>query len=152
MVVSASYDVFISFRGEDTRLGFTGFLYKTLCDRGFRVFFDDAVVEPMKAIEVSKVSIVIFSENYASSTYCLDELVCIIESYTKKKKSGLVFPVFYNVDPLHVHQALDVHQKNDLNFEKLKKWKNALKEAANLSCYHYKHGWVSIILYFVLFC
>ncbi|KAK2407424.1 TMV resistance protein N [Trifolium repens] len=152
---SLSYDVFISFRGEDTRLGFTGFLYETLSDRGIRTFFDHhAAEEPIKAIEESKVSIIVFSENYASSTYCLDELVSIIESYTKnnnKKKDNnhcrLVFPVFYHVDPSHVRnqsgvyaQAMNVHKENSFDSEKLMKWKDALNQAANFSGCHFKHG------------
>ncbi|KAJ7975400.1 NBS-containing resistance-like protein [Quillaja saponaria] len=35
------YDVFPSFRGEDTREGFTGNLYNTLHQRGVRTFIDD---------------------------------------------------------------------------------------------------------------
>ncbi|KAH1152335.1 hypothetical protein AAZX31_16G191700 [Glycine max] len=37
----ASIDVFLSFRGEDTRNGFTGNLYKALCDKGIHTFFDE---------------------------------------------------------------------------------------------------------------
>ena len=29
-----NYDIFLSFKGEDTRNGFTGHLYKALCDKG----------------------------------------------------------------------------------------------------------------------
>ncbi|GAU51639.1 hypothetical protein TSUD_414630 [Trifolium subterraneum] len=150
---SLSYDVFISFRGEDTRLGFTAFLYKTLSDRGIRTFFDhndDAGRGIAKAIEESMISIIVFSENYASSTYCLDELVSIVDSYTKKNNNHrrLVFPVFYNVDPSHVRyqkgiyaEALDALQKkNKFNSDKLKKWRNALNQAANFSGCHFKHG------------
>ncbi|AET02383.1 putative TIR domain, winged helix-turn-helix DNA-binding domain-containing protein [Medicago truncatula] len=150
------YDVFISFRGEDTRLGFTGFLYKTLSEKGFHTFIDhhaDAGRGTTKtlvdAIEESRIGIVVFSENYASSTWCLDELAYIIDSFSNKKNfRRSVFPVFYNVDPSHVRhqsgiygQALDSHQKNNnFNSEKLNKWKNALKQAANLSGFHFKHG------------
>jgi hypothetical protein len=167
-----SYDVFISFRGEDTRLGFTGFLYKTLSDRGFRTFFDhnddddDARRGIEKAIEESMISIIVFSENYASSAWCLDELVCILDSYTKKKYTNnnnyycrrFVFPVFYNVDPSHVRhqkgiyaQALDAHEKkNNFKSDKLKKWRNALNQAANFSGSHFKQGWVLSVI-FILF-
>jgi len=150
------YDVFISFRGEDTRLGFTGFLYKTLSDKGFHTFIDhhaDAgrgiTKTLVDAIEESRIGIVVFSENYASSTWCLEELSCILDSFSKKNSiRRSVFPVFYNVDPSHVRhqsgiygQALDSHQKNNnFNSEKLNKWKNALKQAANLSGFHFKHG------------
>ena len=33
-----NYDVFLSFRGEDTREGFTSHLYKALCDKGINTF------------------------------------------------------------------------------------------------------------------
>ena len=51
------YDVFLSFRGEDTRNGFTGHLFRALCDEGFKTFIDDDLqrgeqisVELLKAI------------------------------------------------------------------------------------------------------
>lgn len=152
---SYCYDVFISYRGEDTRLGFTGFLYKTLSEKGFHTFFDhhdDAGRGISKtlvdAIEESRIGIVVLSKNYASSTWCLDELVYIIDSFSKKNNSRRsVFPVFYNVDPSHVRyqtggygQALDEHRKNNFNSEKLKKWRNALNQVANFSGFHFKHG------------
>jgi hypothetical protein len=34
----------------------------------------------LKAIEESKLYVIVFSENYASSKWCLDELVKILES------------------------------------------------------------------------
>ncbi|RZB61111.1 TMV resistance protein N [Glycine soja] len=36
-----TYDVFLSFRGEDTRYGFTGNLYKALYDKGIHTFIDE---------------------------------------------------------------------------------------------------------------
>ena len=81
------YHVFLSFRGEDTRYNFTSHLYKALCDKGFKTFLDDdnlqggdAISKELpKAIELSLISIVVFSENYASSTWCMRELVKILE-------------------------------------------------------------------------
>ena len=65
------YDVFLSFRGEDTRYNFTSHLYKALCDKGFNTFIDDdnlqkgeeISTELLKAIELSMIKIVVFSEN-----------------------------------------------------------------------------------------
>ena len=148
-----TYQVFLSFRGPDTRYRFTGYLYKTLTDRGIHTFIDDrelqrgSEIKPSleNAIEESRIFIPVFSANYASSSYCLDELVQIIHCY--KTKGRLVFPVFYGVDPSHVRhhsgsygEALAKHEKkfenNKDNMERLQKWKIALTEAANLSGEH----------------
>ncbi|KAI5312072.1 hypothetical protein L3X38_041245 [Prunus dulcis] len=39
------YQVFLSFRGEDTRRGFTDYLYRQLDWRGIRTFRDDPDLE-----------------------------------------------------------------------------------------------------------
>ena len=55
----------------------------------------------MKAIEELRISIVILSKNYASLTWCLDELANIIQCM---KVIGMtVLPIFYDVDPSDVH-------------------------------------------------
>ncbi|XP_057433057.1 disease resistance protein Roq1-like [Lotus japonicus] len=156
-----TYDVFISFRGYDTRHGFTGNLYKALCDKGIRTFFDDKELERgeeitpvlVKAIAESRIAIPVFSASYASTSFGLDELVTIIDRI--KNQGRLVLPVFYDVDPSKVrHQTgsykedLDKHQvkfeqnkeKFTDNMERLKKWKTALSQAANLSGYHFNLG------------
>ena len=104
------YDIFLSFRGEDTRKSFTDHLYIALKQKGIFTFWDDEELErgkPIKpelleAIEESLYAIVILSKNYASSTWCLDEIVKIIEC---KDKIGLiVHPIFYDVDPSEVRK------------------------------------------------
>ena len=97
------HDVFLSFRGEDTRYNFTSHLYQALCDKGFNTFIDNDLrrgeeisTELLKAIESSMISIVVFSDNYASSGWCLDELVKILEC---RNNGQLVLPIFYKVDP-----------------------------------------------------
>ena len=150
------YDVFLSFRGEDTRHGFTGHLYKALCDEGFNTFIDDKDLrrgekisaELINAIKSSMISIIIFSQNYASSTWCLEELTEIIEC---KKNGQRVLPVFYKVDPSEVRRhkgifgsALTTHEKKfENNREKVLRWREALHEAANLSGWHYEDRYVS---------
>ena len=81
-----NFDVFLSFRGEDTCLGFIGHMYIALVRRGICTFIDDNLprgeqisAQLLKTIERSTISIVVFSENYASSTWCLDELAKIVE-------------------------------------------------------------------------
>jgi hypothetical protein len=98
-----TYDVFLSFRGEDTRKNFTGHLYDALERNGLKTFIDDEQLrsgeeipsELLKAIEESRISVVVLSENYASSAWCLEELTKIFECMEKKKQ--LVLPVFYGV-------------------------------------------------------
>ncbi|XP_058722607.1 TMV resistance protein N-like isoform X2 [Vicia villosa] len=152
-----TYQVFLSFRGTDTRYGFTGNLYKALTDKGINTFIDDNDLQSgdeitpslIKAIQESRIFIPVFSVNYASSSFCLDELVHIIHCF--KSKGRLVLPVFYGVEPTHVrHQsesygkALAEHEErfknNKQNMERLHQWKIALNQAANLSGYHFSPG------------
>ncbi|XP_028769761.1 TMV resistance protein N-like [Neltuma alba] len=110
------YDVFLSFRGEDTRHSFTVILYDALLRKGINAFIDDRKlgkgeeISPtlLKAIERSRISIIVLSRNYATSTCCLEELAHII--WCKKQKNQVVMPIFYKVDPLDVQ-----YQRN--NFE-----------------------------------
>ena len=150
------YDVFLSFRGKDTRHGFTGHLYQALCDKGFKTFIDnedlqrgeEISAELIKAIKSSMISIIIFSQNYAFSTWCLEELIKILEC---KKNGQRVLPVFYKVDPSEVRRhkgsfglALTALEKKfENNIGKVLRWREALHEAANLSGWHYEDGYVS---------
>nr|XP_048320086.1 TMV resistance protein N-like [Ziziphus jujuba var. spinosa] len=91
-----------------------------------------------KAIEESKISVVIFSENYASSTWCLDELVHILEC--KKIRGQVVMPIFYGVDPLVVRKQkgsygasfVELEDRFKDRMEKVHQWRAALIEASNL--------------------
>ncbi|PRQ36035.1 putative TIR domain, winged helix-turn-helix DNA-binding domain-containing protein [Rosa chinensis] len=145
------HEVFLSFRGEDTRFNFTDHLHTALCQRGIKTFRDDGLRRGeeissalVKAIKGSRVSIIVFSQNYASSRWCLDELVEILEC--RKSKGQEVRAVFYKVGPSDVrHQrgafgeafyALDQCKYKD----SMDKWKAALKEAADLSGWPFKDG------------
>lgn len=104
-----SYDVFLSFRGEDTRANFTSHLDMALRQRGINVFIDNKLASGeeistslLKSIEGSRILIVIISKNYASSSWCLDELVKIIEC--KNFKGQMVLPIFFKVDPSDVRK------------------------------------------------
>ncbi|KAL2322257.1 hypothetical protein Fmac_026636 [Flemingia macrophylla] len=143
MVSSKKYDVFLSFRGEDTRRNFTSHLYEALKQKKIETYIDyrlekgdEISTTLIKAIEDSQVSVVIFSENYASSKWCLGELSKILEC--KKEKGQIVIPVFYNLDPSHVRKQIGSYEQA---FEKHKgepkcnKWKAALTEAANLAAW-----------------
>ena len=144
-----NYDVFLSFRGEDTRNNFTSHLYKALCDQGFDTFIDNDLqkgeeisMELLKVIELSMISIVVFSKNFASSTWCLNELVKIFEC---RSNGQLVLPIFYKVSPSEIRKqdgefgiALAKHEekfKDDI--EKVQRWRTTLTEASNLSGFAY---------------
>ncbi|KAK7295115.1 hypothetical protein RJT34_18019 [Clitoria ternatea] len=143
------YHVFVSFRGDDTRNGFTDHLFASLERKGIKVFRDDKDLkrgevisqELLKAIEESMFAIVILSPNYASSTWCLDELQNIVECSKKVQ----VLPVFYGVDPSAVrHQREsfeEAFKKHEDRFGrgsyKIQRWIHALTQVAAYS------GWNS---------
>ncbi|KAM7481981.1 hypothetical protein LguiB_006564 [Lonicera macranthoides] len=111
-----NYQVFLSFRGEDTRKTFTDHLYTALDQAGLRTFIDDDDIERgkrlefelCKAIQESRISIIVFSKNYASSKWCLDEVVMILKWSRSSSSSGHeVLPVFYDVDPSDGTQTIE---------------------------------------------
>ncbi|KAJ9564032.1 hypothetical protein OSB04_009192 [Centaurea solstitialis] len=139
------YHVFLSFRGEDVRKTFVDHFYEALEGGGIFTYKDDEKMEKgeriddelLKAIEESKFFIIIFSKNYASSSWCLNELVKIMECRNTNHHQT-AFPVFYHVDPSHVRkqsgpfgEAFAVH-----NNQEAEKWRDALEKAGNLA------GWV----------
>uniref|UniRef100_A0A2N9FYU9 TIR domain-containing protein n=1 Tax=Fagus sylvatica TaxID=28930 RepID=A0A2N9FYU9_FAGSY len=141
------YDVFLSFRGEDTRNSFTDLIYAALIKEDINTFKDDEnlekgklISELFKVIEQSRFAIVIFSKDYASSTWCLDELAKIVQC--EKDRGMTVLPVFYDVQPSNVRskkekgtfaRALIEHEKK--NTEKVQQWRDALTHmiSGNLS-------------------
>ncbi|KAM5573250.1 disease resistance protein RUN1-like [Rosa sericea] len=139
------YEVFLSFRGEDTRNNFTGHLYLALKEAGINAFIDNNELkrgeiideELVRAIQGSKICVIVFSRRYADSSWCLEELVKIMEC--RRTMGQLVFPVFYDVDPSDVRkqsgsfgEAFD-QKHGDKDEDKVKRWRAALTEATNLS-------------------
>ncbi|WVY89336.1 hypothetical protein V8G54_034850 [Vigna mungo] len=154
--VGFSYDVFISFRGEDTRDNFVGHLRKELGRRGILTFHDDrdmGIGESLSpalnnAMEESRIFIVVFSENYASSTWCLDELVRIMELSKMREKKQVVFPVFYHVHPSDILQdrnSFGKHMRAHENTfgkqsQRMQAWRSALSQAVHLPRKHITTG------------
>ncbi|CAN1140602.1 Disease resistance-like protein DSC1 [Linum perenne] len=140
------YDVFLSFRGTDTRLNFTSHLYAALRGRTILSYIDDVNLRRgaditdslLKAIEHSKMAVVVFSDNYASSGWCLDELVKIL--HCRNHFNQVVLPVFYGVSPSNVQNLTGncaaafakLRSSPSSSPDKLRIWKAALKEAADL--------------------
>jgi len=80
------HDVFLSFRGEDTCDNFISHLYAALKRKNIEAYIDYRLqrgeeISPALqiAIEESKIYVLVFSENYASSTWCLNELTKILD-------------------------------------------------------------------------
>ncbi|XP_042515991.1 disease resistance protein RPV1-like isoform X2 [Macadamia integrifolia] len=144
-----NYDVFLNF-SEDTKENFTHNLYNALVGRGIHTFrndddkpwIDEISSEVQKAIDESRIAIVIFSSSYASSRSCLEELVKILEC--KRRIGQTVFPVFYDVCPSDVRnqtgtfeEEFEKHQEFfKENIQKVSRWREALKTIANLSGWH----------------
>ncbi|XP_030553142.1 disease resistance protein RUN1 [Rhodamnia argentea] len=143
------YDVFLSFNGKDTRKEFTDHLYQRLNIAGICVFRDcDSIRKGeefspvlLNAIQCSKISIPIISQRYASSKWCLRELVHIMGC--KKSKSQTVLPIFYKVDPSDVRHLGgsfgDAFRSRMHRFDEkdINEGQQALKDVSDL------HGWKS---------
>ncbi|XP_004296348.1 PREDICTED: disease resistance protein At4g27190-like [Fragaria vesca subsp. vesca] len=144
--VEWKYDVFLSFRGSDTRKGITVDIYDGLNRGGIKAFMDDPdlvvgdSISPtlIAAIKGSRYAIVVLSQNYASSAWCLEELreICL------SMEDNRILPLFYHVDPTDVRyqkkgsfkEAFYKHETSGQHrMEKVKEWKAALNKVANIS-------------------
>ncbi|KAL6315302.1 hypothetical protein AAG906_000392 [Vitis piasezkii] len=92
---------------------------------GINTFRDDQLergeeINPklLKTIEESRISIVVFSKDYAHSKWCLDELAKIMEE---------------------LREAFSIHERN-VDEKKVQRWKDSLTEASNLSGFHVNDG------------
>nr|XP_043629647.1 disease resistance protein Roq1-like [Erigeron canadensis] len=145
-----NHDVFLSFRGEDTRKTFVDHLYSALTQHGIHTYKDDEALPRgesigpalLKAIFESRVAVIVFSENYADSSWCLDELAYIMKCM--EERGQIVIPIFYHVDPSDVRkqkgkygEAFVKHDELEYqNKDKVESWRKALAAAGSLS------GWV----------
>ena len=151
------FQVFLNFRGPDSRHTVVDVLREALIHAGIRVFYDDEEIrkgeeiegELLSAITNSRIYITIFSKDYASSKWCLRELAKMMEC--QKNSSGktkkMILPVFYDVEvndvklrsQLYVN-ALKKHKK-ELGKAAVTPWEDALKDAAKIKGWNLKvHG------------
>ncbi|KAI3827466.1 hypothetical protein L1987_01542 [Smallanthus sonchifolius] len=93
-----------------------------------------------RAIKNSRASIVVLSKNYATSTWCLDELLLILEQ--GRECNQFVLPIFYHVKPTDVRRqkgSFAIKLKTSSWWtchkvaHKVKSWKKALMQVADLS-------------------
>uniref|UniRef100_A0A0D6QWJ8 ADP-ribosyl cyclase/cyclic ADP-ribose hydrolase n=1 Tax=Araucaria cunninghamii TaxID=56994 RepID=A0A0D6QWJ8_ARACU len=142
------YHVFLNFRGEDVRRTFVDHLYEALSSAGLRVFLDTYELEKadiidqslMAAVESSAICIPVFSKGYASSVWCLREATWMLNS------TGLIIPLFYDVEPTHVrfpqsdsspyaHYFAKHYENGRFEREEIERWKQSLREISS------KSGW-----------
>ncbi|XP_033131205.1 putative disease resistance protein At4g11170 [Brassica rapa] len=143
------YDVFLSFRGTDSRRSFVSHLYEALTKEGIKAFHDDRELtrggfiwkELVKAIEESRFAVVVLTEGYATSRWCLEELSLIVDLASKKRLE--LIPVFLDIDPSELkrrngwfEKALAKHELR-YDLETVGRWRKALAEVGNIS------GWDS---------
>lgn len=124
-----------------------GHLRVALIEKNIGTFIDDDQLERgryispqlLQAIEDSSCSIVILSPNYASSTWCLDELVKILDCMATRGQ--VVIPIFYHVDPSDVRKQTgsfgEAFARHELNLkdemERVNGWRTALKDVSSLA-------------------
>ncbi|KAL1199500.1 Disease resistance-like protein DSC2 [Cardamine amara subsp. amara] len=138
------YHVFTSFHGPDVRKGFLSHLHAHFASKGITTFKDQEIerghtIKPelVQAIRESRISIVVLSKKYSSSSWCLDELVEIFNC--KQDQEQTVMSIFYEVDPTDVRK-----QRGDFGsaFKKTcrgkskevkQRWSKALTDVANIA-------------------
>ncbi|XP_070661400.1 uncharacterized protein [Malus domestica] len=138
------YEVFLSFRGDDTRTTFTDHLFIALRNAGINTSIDYQLTrggniqsELDQEIEGSRIAVIIFSKRYAESRWCLRELSKIMRCL-KDQEGKIVCPIFYDVDPSQVRKQNDsfgkAFQKHEWDEDpnEVKQWREDLKASADL--------------------
>ncbi|KAL9286797.1 putative TIR domain, AAA+ ATPase domain, P-loop containing nucleoside triphosphate hydrolase [Arabidopsis thaliana] len=144
------YRVFTSFRGADVRKTFLSHLRKQFNYNGITMFDDQEIersqtIAPAltQAIRESRISIILLSKNYASSSWCLDELLEIIKC--KEAMGQIVMTVFYGVDPSDVRKQTGEFGRafsetcSRSTKEKRQKWSQALNHVGNIAGEHFQN-------------
>ena len=111
-------DVFLSFRGEDTRNNFTAYLDQELRTQRIDCFIDKEKIERGKAIspalvaatENSMFSIIVLSEDYAHLPG---------GAWRSWWRYWSANPIFYNVDPSDVRNHRGKLEKHWLNMKRI---------------------------------
>ncbi|CAL9237546.1 unnamed protein product [Arabidopsis halleri] len=142
------YRVFTSFHGPDVRKTFLSHLRKQFICNGITMFDDQGIErgqtispELTLGIRESRISIVVLSKNYASSSWCLDELLEILKC--KEDIGQIVMTVFYGVDPSDVRKQTGdiwkVFKKTcgGKTKEEMRKWSQALNDVGNIAGEHF---------------
>ncbi|CAN1730121.1 Disease resistance-like protein DSC1 [Linum perenne] len=145
--MASSSPVFLNYCHEDTGNGFVSHLSTALVCKGIPVSPIGKYSEMRKsttttsivssAIKKAKLSILIISNRYAQTQYCLDELVLIIKEM--ENNSQIVIPVFYHVNTTDIEEvngvfgeAFDQFAESQSSSRKAE-WSAALVASANVT-------------------
>ncbi|XP_019083202.1 PREDICTED: disease resistance protein TAO1-like isoform X2 [Camelina sativa] len=138
-----THQVFLSFHGVDVRKNLLTHILGEFQRKGITPFIDNKMErgvsigsELLRAIKHARITIVIFSRNYASSSWCLNELVEVMKC--KDELGQKVMTIFHQVKPADVR-----HHRGDFGkafkktcvgkSEEVKRlWRKALSDAANI--------------------
>jgi hypothetical protein len=147
------YDVFVSFKSLDTCFSFTHHLFASLRRKGLVAFKDESKLNKgesiapkiLRAIEASRIFIVVFTKDYASSTWCLKELEYIL--HCSQASERRVLPIFYDVHPSQVRRQSGSYKKAFSEHEErfkhdsdiVRRWREALTQVSNLSGWDVRH-------------
>ncbi|CAN7035807.1 unnamed protein product [Brassica oleracea var. botrytis] len=142
-----THHVFPSFRGEDVRRDFLSHIQMEFQRKGITPFVDNEIKrgesigpELIKAIRGSKIAIILISRNYASSKWCLDELVEIMKCREELGQTAMA--IFYKVDPSDVKKLTGDFGKvfrrtcAGKTKEDIGRWREALAKVATVAGYH----------------
>ncbi|XP_031489688.1 disease resistance protein Roq1-like [Nymphaea colorata] len=106
-----NFNMFLSFRGKDTRGRFTSHLYKELNQCRISAFFDsvglrkgERISEILGYMKASQVVMSILSKNYAKSKWCLLEAAKMLEIHEDDKENKWIIPVFLDVSPSDIKE------------------------------------------------
>ncbi|XP_039154797.1 toll/interleukin-1 receptor-like protein [Eucalyptus grandis] len=143
------FEVFLSFRGLDTRDNFTSCLYHDMVEKGIRVFKDDKELpigqkvegELLQALDDSQIYIPIFSKRFASAPWCLREVAHMVNCTSKSDGKKEILPVFFDVKPDDVKLKTELYRDalselgKKYGSDEVKSWEDALAEVPT------KVGW-----------
>ncbi|XP_039155792.1 TMV resistance protein N-like [Eucalyptus grandis] len=138
------FEVFLSFRGPDTRDNFTSCLYHDMVEKGIRVFKDNEELQVgqkiggnlLRALDNTQIYIPIFSKGFASSVWCLREVAHMVDCTLKSDGKKEILPLFFDVKPDDVKLRTNLYSNALSEYEKkygpdeVRQWKAALREVA----------------------
>ncbi|CAA0384481.1 unnamed protein product [Arabidopsis thaliana] len=145
------HHVFPSFHGADVRTTILSHILESFRRKGIDTFIDNNIgrsksigLELKEAIRGSKIAIVLLSKNYASSSWCLDELAEIMKC--RELLGQIVMTIFYEVDPTDIKKQTGKFGKaftktcRGKTKEHVEKWRKALEDVATIAGEH-SHKW-----------